>query len=94
MGSDVGRRVGERRRSAAGDVLEESHLPQDGHRAVLVDELLEQGNPMAALEQRLIEEVLVRNGWRMQEAAEALGISRVTLWRKLKDYGIERPSNG
>jgi excisionase family DNA binding protein len=30
----------------------------------------------------------------MQEAAERLGISRVTLWRKLKDHGIERPTAG
>jgi transcriptional regulator of acetoin/glycerol metabolism len=80
--------------AAADDVLEEHHLPSDGHRAVFVDELLAQGNPLAALEQRLIEEVLDRSGWRMQEAADLLGISRVTLWRKLKDYGIERPNNG
>jgi transcriptional regulator of acetoin/glycerol metabolism len=30
----------------------------------------------------------------MQEAADRLGISRVTLWRKLKDHRIERPGNG
>ena len=36
-------------------------------------------------------EVLDRSGWRMQNAAERLGISRVTLWRKLRDHGIERP---
>jgi transcriptional regulator of acetoin/glycerol metabolism len=38
--------------------------------------------------------VLDRSEWRMQEAADRLGISRVTLWRKLKDHGIERPTNG
>jgi PAS domain S-box-containing protein len=80
--------------AAAGDMLEEQHLPEVDHRAVLFDELLSHGNPLAALEQRLIQEVLDRSGWRMQEAAELLGISRVTLWRKLKDYGIERPNNG
>lgn len=77
--------------AAAGDVLEEGHVPVDGCRAVLIDELLSQGDPLAALERRMIEEVLDRSGWRMQEAADLLGISRVTLWRKLKDYGIERP---
>ncbi len=77
--------------AAAGETLEEYHVPEDGYRMVLIDELLSQGNPLAALEQRLITEVLDRSGWRMQEAADQLGISRVTLWRKLKDHGIERP---
>ena len=79
--------------AVAEDVLEEIHIPEDGYRAVLVDQLLSQRDPFAALEQRLIEEVLDRSGWRMQEAADLLGISRVTLWRKLKDHGIERPNN-
>jgi len=73
--------------------LDESHLPQDGYRTAYVDELLAQDDPLAALERRLIHEVLERSHWRMQEAADRLGISRVTLWRKLKDHGIERPQN-
>jgi transcriptional regulator of acetoin/glycerol metabolism len=57
----------------------------------LIDELLLDDDPFAALERRLLTEVLRRSGWRMQEAADRLGVSRVTLWRKLKDHGIERP---
>jgi PAS domain S-box-containing protein len=79
--------------AAAGDRIEESHIPTDGYRTAFVDELLQEPNPLAALEGRLVREVLERSGWRMQEAAERLGISRVTLWRKLKDHGIDRPSN-
>ncbi len=78
---------------AAGDQLEEHHIPEDGYRAAYVDELLAQDDPLSALERRLLFEVLERSGWRMQEAADRLGISRVTLWRKLKDHGIERPNN-
>ena len=33
-------------------------------------------------------EIYVRN---QKRTAERLGISRVTLWRKMKDLGIERP---
>jgi transcriptional regulator of acetoin/glycerol metabolism len=39
----------------------------------------------------LLRAALERCDWRMQEAAEKVGVSRVTLWRKMKDLGIERP---
>ncbi len=78
--------------TCAGDRIEEADLPVDGYQTALVDELLRAPSPMAALEERLIREVLERCGWRVQETADRLGISRVTLWRKMKDFGIERNS--
>lgn len=78
--------------AAADGRVEVEHLPTDGYSSHLVDELLQTENPLAALESRLLTEVLHRSGWRMQEAADRLGVSRVTLWRKLKDHGIERPA--
>ena len=80
--------------AAADGRIEEEHVPADGYRSHLVDELLQADNPRAALEGHLLTEVLHRSGWRMQEAADRLGVSRVTLWRKLKDHGIERPECG
>lgn len=80
--------------AVAGDELDEAHLPGDGYGTAWVDEVLREPDPLTALERRLLDEVLQRCGWRMQEAAERLGISRVTLWRKLKDHGIERPNAG
>jgi len=80
--------------AAAGDSLDEVHLPHSGYDSEFVDDLLRETDPLSALERRLLLEVLSRSSWRMQEAAERLGISRVTLWRKLKDHGIERPPNG
>jgi PAS domain S-box-containing protein len=76
----------------AEDRLEEDHLPIDGYHTALVDELLRSPKPLAALEERLLREVLDRCGWKMQEAADRIGISRVTLWRKMKDLGIEKGS--
>ena len=38
----------------------------------------------------LILQTLERFGRNHSGAAEALGIGRTTLWRKLKEYGIER----
>jgi len=78
--------------AAAGERIEEDHLPVDGYQTALVDELLQSPKPLAALEERLLREVLERCGWKMQEAADRVGISRVTLWRKMKDLGIEKGS--
>jgi hypothetical protein len=78
--------------AAASDRVDVHHLPDNGSRTLLVDELLKSGDPLAALEEKVLREVVERCGWRMQEAAERLGISRVTLWRKMKDLGIERNS--
>jgi len=78
--------------AVAGDCVEEEHLPVDGYHTAFVDELLQAPKPLAALEEKLLREVLERCEWRMQEAAERIGISRVTLWRKMKDLGIEKNS--
>ena len=37
--------------------------------------------------QRLLD-VLDAQGWRRGETARALGISRSTLWRRMKEYGL------
>jgi two-component system response regulator HydG len=39
-------------------------------------------------EERLIRQALERFGHSRKRAAEALGISPVTLWRKVKEYGL------
>jgi PAS domain S-box-containing protein len=77
--------------SRAEDVVDADDLPSGTGPRILVDDLLEAADPMAALEERLLREVLDRCEWRMQEAADMIGISRVTLWRKMKDYSITRP---
>ncbi len=39
----------------------------------------------------LIQKTLEGAGWRIQRTAERLGVSRVTLWRKMKEYGLQKP---
>ena len=50
------------------------------------------GSPatLAERERRAIVETLQATRWRLAEAARKLGISRTTLWRRLKAYGLSR----
>jgi transcriptional regulator with PAS, ATPase and Fis domain len=43
---------------------------------------------LKAHEQRLIEKALERFDGNRKKAAEALNLSPVTLWRKMKEYGL------
>jgi two-component system, NtrC family, response regulator AtoC len=45
---------------------------------------------LKAQERALIERALDRYGSNRKQAAEALKISTVTLWRKMKEYGLDR----
>jgi DNA-binding NtrC family response regulator len=46
---------------------------------------------LAELERRHIESVLTQNNWHQGKAATVLGISSKTLYRKIREYGFERP---
>jgi transcriptional regulator of acetoin/glycerol metabolism len=49
---------------------------------------------LAERERQDIEAALNETGWQLARAARRLGISRTTLWRRLKQYGLERPTSG
>lgn len=49
------------------------------------------GLTLSEVEKAHILSVLYEHGWNQARAAEALGISRTTLWRKLKEFGIRVP---
>jgi len=50
----------------------------------------EDGLDLHAQERAIIEKALERFGGNRRQAAEALKISTVTLWRKMKQYGLVR----
>ena len=45
---------------------------------------------LAAREKEAIVQTLDANNWKLAETAKHLGISRTTLWRRLKAYGLHR----
>jgi DNA-binding NtrC family response regulator len=49
--------------------------------------------PLAELEREHIEAVLKQTRWHQGRAAAALGISSKTLYRKIREYGFQRPQH-
>lgn len=60
--------------------------------AVVVIPRAKQTLSLAERERLAIEQALAECGWQLAVAARRLGISRTTLWRRLKQYGMNRPS--
>jgi transcriptional regulator of acetoin/glycerol metabolism len=48
------------------------------------------GDTLADRERRAIIETLEATRWRLSETARRLGISRTTLWRRVRTYGLAR----
>ncbi|HEY3355081.1 MAG TPA: sigma-54 dependent transcriptional regulator [Polyangia bacterium] len=46
------------------------------------------------VERRHVQRVLTDSGWNITRAAQALGIDRVTLYNKIKKYGLKRDEQG
>lgn len=83
----LGRRGGRVERLAIGGVL-------IGH-AVYLPAPAPDADPatLADRERAAIEETLDQTGWRLTETARRLGISRTTLWRRMRDWDL-KPLNG
>ncbi len=45
---------------------------------------------LAERERNAIMQTLDQTGWKLTESARKLGISRTTLWRRLRAYGLDR----
>ena len=73
------------------NLIETAHLPEDLQETTLLTFRRRQGSipSLAEQERAYIEWVMTETGNNKTEAAKALGIDRVSLWRKLKKLGME-----
>lgn len=60
--------------------------------AVMVIPRSRSAQTLAERERQDIESALAESGWQLAVAARRLGISRTTLWRRLKQYQLARPA--
>jgi DNA-binding NtrC family response regulator len=78
---------------SSGPELQLQHLPQpvqehaanNGNGLMTADSLL---HNRQLIERNVIQRVLINSGYSRARAADALGISRVTLYKKMKKYGL------
>lgn len=61
-----------------------------GHAVYLAASDEAEQQTLAEQEKDAIVETLNATGWRLTETARRLGISRTTLWRRLRSYGVSR----
>jgi transcriptional regulator with PAS, ATPase and Fis domain len=75
-----------------GDTLHAEHLDKSIQPAPrdMMQTAMEQDNPLLAMEREMIFQVLKQTEWNYKKTSERLKLSRTTLWRKLKGYGLER----
>ncbi len=76
---------------AKGGRIEVAHLPTGLSEAASVTAVPSHGS-MLENEKRLLTEILQECAWNKKQAALHLGISRSTLYAKLKKYGIKPPA--
>ncbi len=81
----------------SGGAIEPKDLPADIVNIVVSESELPCQNSLPEIrnqnERQLIMDVLSREDWNMVRTAKTLGISRATLYEKLKKYNISRPRN-
>jgi len=66
-------------------------LPED-EKLWLPESELENNSTLKENEKIQIIKILKKNKWNFTKSAEELGISRTTLWRRMKEYGLREDS--
>ena len=70
-----------------GERLEATHLQKEiSQNNPVVRAMIQKEKPLNMIEKEVILKQLNETGWRYKETAMKLGISRATLWRRMKEY--------
>jgi PAS domain S-box-containing protein len=73
-----------------GGVIRPEHLP-DSMRPADLSETVPPVRTLKELEARFIYEALRRNGWNRLATAKELGVHKTTLWRRMRQLGLQVP---
>jgi two-component system response regulator AtoC len=76
---------------AHGDVLMAEHLPLRSEGALTAGLATDELTSLKEMERRYISHVLRQTRWNKSKASDILGITRPTLDKKIKDYGLVDP---
>ena len=73
-----------------GETLGPEHFPKDIKNTGIISNVLDDPEPLKALEREMIRQVLHETQWKYNECARKLKVSRTTLWRKMKELGLKK----
>ena len=75
------------------DMILSEHLPESIHRdqRSVADLALLSDNPLDEAERQVVLRILEEANWDQTKAMYRLKVSRTTLWRKMRKYGIDDP---
>jgi len=71
-----------------GDILDVEHLQKEIHEPDQFKEMIQSARPLDVIEKEVILKLLNDTRWSYQKTALRLGMSRTTLWRRIKAYGL------
>jgi len=72
------------------ETIQLEHLPADLQRYFWEHRELTDSESLEAFERQAICRALDKSEWRLKEASQHLGIGRSTLWRKIRQFGIQK----
>ncbi len=73
-----------------GKTINPENLPRDLQNNYIISNVMSQSEPLKALEKEMIVQALRETDWKYSECSRKLNISRTTLWRRMKEFNIEK----
>lgn len=74
----------------SGKTLNPEHLPKDLQNNSIIGKVINNSEPLKALEKEMILKGLDETNWKYNECAKKLKMSRTTLWRRMKEFNIDK----
>lgn len=74
----------------SGKTINPDHLPKEIQDKDIIEKVIHKAEPLKVLEKELINRALKETNWKYQECAVVLKMSRTTLWRKMKEFNIDK----